>query len=61
MRLVAARTLRSLADQYLPDLPWSSQHVARDNAARASATLRARRLERDNVDSYLRAWFGEDA
>jgi hypothetical protein len=61
MQLLAL-TLRYLATRYLanPDLdrtdPFqSNQNTARTNAAEASATMRRRRHERDEVDAYLRS------
>jgi hypothetical protein len=32
---------------------WTTQEVARTNAAHASATLRRRRLEMEEVDAYV--------
>jgi hypothetical protein len=49
-----ARTLRYLANRYLADPDRSNQNIARANAAEASATLRNRRNEQDDVDAYLR-------
>ncbi len=54
MQLVA-RTLRFLANRFLADPHRSNQGVARANAADACATLRQRRDEQDDVDTYLRA------
>ena len=54
MRLVVARTLRYLAHRLAgPHRP--NQNVARTNAARASAILRERRHEQEDVDAYLQA------
>jgi hypothetical protein len=53
MRLLA-RTLRHLANRYLAEPNRSGQHTARANAAGASAILRQRRREQDDVDAYLR-------
>lgn len=55
-----ARTLRYLASRYLADPDrtdrlQSNQTIARTNAAEASATLRERRREQEDVDAYLRA------
>jgi hypothetical protein len=55
-----ARTLRFLTSRYLTRTPRSNQVVARANAARASATLRERRHERDAVDAYVQAKVGDD-
>lgn len=54
-----ARTLRYLANKYLADPGrteenHSNQSTARTNAAEASATLRQRRHDREDVDAYLR-------
>ncbi len=58
---LVARILRYLASRYLADPDRSNQTVARANAAQASATLRKRRHEQDDVEAYLRAARGGDA
>lgn len=55
-----ARTLRYLANRYLSDphnadRDGSSQKTARTNAAEASATLRKRRCDHEDVEAYLQA------
>ena len=52
---IVARTFVYLANRLLPDPRRSGQ-----NAAQASAVLRERRLERQDVDAYLRAVRGGD-
>ena len=56
-----ARTLRYLATRYLAGPPLSNQDIARDNAAKATATLRRRRHERESVDAYVQAKLEGDA
>jgi hypothetical protein len=58
---LVARTMRFLANRILGDAPRSNQHIARANAAQASAILRERRHEKDDVDAYLQARRSEDA
>jgi hypothetical protein len=53
MQLVA-RTVRYMASRYLADAHQSIQEIARANAAEASASLRKRRQELENVEAYLR-------
>lgn len=59
MQLIA-RTLRYLAQRFLAD-PDSSersrpnQNTARTNAAEASARLRKRRTDKEDVEAYLQA------
>jgi hypothetical protein len=55
-----ARTLRYLANRYLADpdrkdRDQPNQHIARTNAAKASATLRQRRHEQEDADAYVHA------
>lgn len=55
-----ARTLRYLAHRYQADpgradRDSSNQNTARTNAADASATLRNRRRDHDDVEAYLQA------
>lgn len=58
---LVARTMRFLASRIMGAAPRSNQHIARANAAEASAILRERRHEKDDVDAYLEAQRGEDA
>jgi len=39
----------------------AGQDLARANAAEASATLRQRRHEHEDVDAYLKAWHSTNA
>lgn len=60
---VLARTLRFLANRYFAepgraDRDQSQQNTARTNAAQASATLRQRRHDREEVDDYLQSRTG---
>ena len=60
MQPLLARTLRYLANRYLADpgraqRDQANQNTARTNAAEASATLRRRRRDHDDVEAYLQA------
>ena len=59
--LLVVRTVRYVAIHYLGAPSRSSQRIARANAAQASAALRERRREYDDVDAYLRANRSGDA
>jgi hypothetical protein len=50
-----------VADQGRADRRRSRQHTARANAAEASATMRQRRQDRDDVEEYLEAHRGAGA
>ena len=58
--MLLARTKRFLADRFLADPDRADrskprQNTARSNAAEGCATLRKRRLDRDEVEKYLQA------
>jgi hypothetical protein len=50
-----------VADQGRADRRRSRQNTARANAAGASATMRQRRQDRDDVEEYLETHGGADA
>jgi hypothetical protein len=57
---LTSQVLRYVASRFLAE-PRRTQHVARTNAARASATLRGRRREREGVEAYLQSLRNGDA